>query len=64
MTAMNVVRIVITAFVVVLIAVAASGWLWAGSHQPAPQAMASRVVLALSVLAGIIGVKAVWAHRG
>jgi hypothetical protein len=63
-TALNVFRSVITGFIVVLITVAATGWRWVGSHQSPPQAVASRVVLTLSVVAGLIGVRAVWSRRG
>jgi hypothetical protein len=63
-TAQNVFRLVITGFIVVLIAIASTGWLWVGSHQSPPQALASRVVLTLGVVAGLIGVRAVWSRRG
>jgi hypothetical protein len=55
---------VITGFILVLITIATTGWLWVGSHQAPAQALASRVVLTLCVAAGLIGVKAVWARRG
>lgn len=42
MEAMNVIRVAMSLFLVVLIVVAATGWLWTGSHQPANQALASR----------------------
>lgn len=64
MTALNVVRVVITGFILVLITIATTGWLWVGSHQSPAQALASRVVLTLCVVAGLIGMKAVWARRG
>jgi membrane protein YdbS with pleckstrin-like domain len=63
-TAINVFRSVITAFIVVLITIASTGWLWVGSHQSPSQALASRVVLTLCVVAGLIGVRAVWGRRG
>ena len=63
-TALNVVRVVITGFILVLITIATTGWLWVGSHQSPAQALASRVVLTLCVVAGLIGVKAVWTRRG
>ena len=43
--AINVFRFVITGFIVVLITIASTGWLWVGSHQSPAQAFASRVVL-------------------
>ena len=63
-TALNVFRSVITAFIVVLITVATTGWLWVGNHQSPSQAFASRVVLTLCVIAGLIGVRAVWSRHG
>jgi hypothetical protein len=63
-TALNLVRVVITGFILVLITIATTGWLWVGSHQSPAQALASRVVLTLCVVAGLIGVKAMWARRG
>lgn len=63
-TALNVFRLLITAFIVVLIAVASTGWVWVGSHQSSAQAFASRVVLTVCVAAGLIGVGALWSRRG
>ena len=60
---MNIIRIVISMFLLVLIGVSSSGWLWAGSHQAAAQAIASRVVLTLCILAGIVGLVALWSPR-
>ena len=62
-SALTVVRCVITGFILVLITIATTGWLWVGSHQPPGQALASRVVLTLCVAAGLIGVMVVWARR-
>jgi hypothetical protein len=62
--AANIIRFVITGFILMLITIATTGWLWVGSHQSPAQALASRVVLTLCVVAGLIGVKAVWARRG
>jgi len=58
--AMNIVRIAISLFIAVLIAISAIGWIWTGRHQPASQARASRVVLTLSALAGLGGLAALW----
>jgi hypothetical protein len=60
---MNAVRILISLFLLVLIAVASTGWIWTGRHQPAAQSAASRVVLSLCVLAGIAGLTALWRRR-
>ena len=62
-SALTVVRFVITGFILVLITVASTGWVWVGSHQSPAQALASRVVLTLCVVAGLIGVRVVWSHR-
>ena len=58
--AMNSVRIVISAFIAVLIAVSTIGWIWTGNHQTPSQAAASRVVLTLGIVAGIVGLTALW----
>ena len=57
---MTIVRIVISAFIAVLIAVSTIGWIWTGSHQTPSQAAASRVVLTLGVAAGIVGLVVLW----
>ena len=58
--AVNIVRILISLFIALLITVSAVGWIWTGAHQPADQAAASRVVLALAMVAGVIGLVALW----
>ena len=63
MDAKNIIRIAISLFIVVLILVASSGWIWAGSHQPAAQSAASRVVLTLCIVAGLTGLTALWRTR-
>ena len=60
MTAATVFRIAISVFILILILVAGSGWRWTGSHQPAAQAAASRTVLGLCILAGVVGLAAIW----
>ena len=57
---MNIVRIIISMFLGLLIAVATTGWIWVGSHQAAGPATASRVVLTLCILAGVVGLAALW----
>jgi hypothetical protein len=64
MDPLNAVRIAISSFIVVLIAVAATGWIWAGTHLPGAQSAASRVVLTLCVAAGIAGLIALWSGGG
>jgi uncharacterized membrane protein len=53
-------RIGISCFIALLIVIAGSGWRWTGSHQPAVQAAASRTVLGLCILAGLVGLTAIW----
>jgi hypothetical protein len=60
---MNIVRIAITLFILVVIAVSALGWIWTGSHQTPSESEASRVVLTLGVLAGVAGLAALWRAR-
>ena len=60
---MNGVRLAITAFIVVLIVTASTGFVWVGRHQPATQAAASRTVLLLCIVAGLIGVRNIWRAR-
>ena len=63
MVAMNVIRLAISFFILVVIALAVMGWLWAGVHQTASQSAASRTVLGLCVVAGIVGLAALWRAR-
>jgi hypothetical protein len=63
MDVMNLVRIAISVFILVLIGVAATGWIWTGSHQAAAQSTASRVVLTACILAGVVGLAAIWRPR-
>ena len=57
---MRLVRVAITFFVVVLLAVVTMGWIWTGSHQPPPLRTASHVVLAVAALAGIFALATIW----
>lgn len=55
------IRLAITAFTLVLMAVSVMGWAWwSGADQPAGQVLAGRTVLLLGVLAGIVGLVAIW----
>jgi hypothetical protein len=55
------IRIAITAFTLVLIALSVMGWAWwSGADQPAGQVLAGRTVLLLGALAGIVGLVAIW----
>ena len=49
-----------SAFICVLFVIAGLGWNWATGHQTPGQAQASHAVLALSVLAGLVGMIALW----
>jgi hypothetical protein len=60
---MNIIRGVISTFLLVLIIVASAGMRWAGSHLPPAQAVAGRLVLMLCILAGVIGLVALWRPR-
>ncbi len=60
---MNAIRIVISLFIAVLIAIAALGWIWTSAHQTPTQSAASHLVLGLTILAGVIGVVAIWRSR-
>jgi hypothetical protein len=57
---MVVVGALISAFLLILIGVSAVGWIWAGSHQPPEQALASRAVLTVGILAGVVGLAMIW----
>jgi hypothetical protein len=63
MVAMNIIRLAISSFILIVIALAVAGWFWTGSHQAASQSAASRTVLGLCVLAGIAGLAALWRSR-
>ena len=60
---MNVIRIAISFFILVVMALSATGWMWTGAHQTSAQAAASRVVLGLCVVAGVVGLSALWRPR-
>lgn len=57
---MNLVRILISLFVGVLLALVALGWVWTGSNQPAPSSTASHVVLGIAGLAGLGTLVKLW----
>ena len=61
--ARNVVRIAISLFIVLLIGVSSVGWVWTGAHQAAAPATASRVVLGIGILAGLVGLRSIWRTR-
>ena len=49
-----------SAFILVLFVIAGMGWTWATTHQTPSQALASHAVLALSAVAGVVGLIALW----
>jgi hypothetical protein len=63
MHAMNIIRIAISLFILVLLVISVAGWIWTGRNQPAPHASASHVVLTLGALAGVAGLVALWRPR-
>ena len=60
---MNGVRVAISLFIVVLIGLSTAGWIWTGAHQSAAQSTASRTVLALGIMAGLVGLRFLWGRR-
>lgn len=57
---MNAIRIAISVFIAMLIAIAILGWTWTTAHQTPSQATASHLVLGLAMLASVIGVLVIW----
>lgn len=60
---MTAVRLLITAFIAVLLVLIVLGLMWTGANQPAPQSIASRLVLGISGLAGVLALAAIWRHN-
>lgn len=60
---MNVIRLAISLFIAVVIALSVMGWFWSGTHQTASQSAGSRTVLGLCIVAGILGLAALWRTR-
>jgi len=58
--AMQAIRIAISLFVGVLIAISVLGWRWTSAHQTAAQSTASHLALGLAIVAGVVGVLAIW----
>jgi hypothetical protein len=57
---MTLVRILVTLFVAAILAATVAGWVWTGQHQPPAGAIASRVVLSISAIAGLVALVVVW----
>lgn len=62
-SAMALIRIAMSIFVLLLMTVSMAGWIWTGSHQPRAQAIASRVVLTLGMTGGLVGLYTIWRDR-
>ncbi len=63
MLAMNIMRIGVSIFILILFVITAAGWVWTGRNQPGPQANASHIVLTLGALAGAVCLVALWRPR-
>ena len=60
---MNLIRTTISVFIVLLLVSVAAGWRWTSAHQSPSLALASHVVLALSAVAGVVGLVLIWGGR-
>jgi hypothetical protein len=60
---MNAIRIAITSFVLILMALVVLGMIWAGGHQPPAARTASFVVLGISGIAGALTLVTIWRHQ-
>ena len=54
------IRLAISAFIVVLVGLCVAGWIWTGDHQPPAKAVASHVVLGVAMLSGVAGLVGIW----
>lgn len=59
---MNLIRSVISVFLVILLGVSIAGWVWAGG-QPSPKQEGARFVLALCGASAIGGLALLWSAR-
>lgn len=59
---MNLVRSVISLFLLVLLAVSVAGWLWAGGL-PAPKMMGARLVLVLCGFSSVAALALLWCAK-
>jgi hypothetical protein len=62
-SAVNVIRSLMSLLIVVVMALSVAGWRWTAAHQPPAQALAAHVVLSLSLAAGVVGLVALWSLR-
>jgi hypothetical protein len=54
------IRVAISLFILILLIAVVAGWVWTGSHQPPAQSLASRVVLTVAALVGVVGLVKIW----
>jgi len=59
---MNVIRSVISVFLVILLSLSIAGWIWAGG-QPSPKLEGARVVLALCGLLSVGSLALLWSAK-
>ena len=60
MRASIVIRAAMSAFILALFVITGLGWNWAAEHLTPGQALASRTVLGLSAITGVMGLIALW----
>ena len=59
---MNLIRSIMSVFLVILIGLAVAGWVWAGG-QPSPKMEGARFVLALCGLAAMGAIALLWREK-
>ena len=59
---MNVVRSVISIFLLVLLGLSIAGWMWAAGL-PAPKQLAARLVLAVCSISAVGGMALIWSVK-
>lgn len=59
---MNLIRSIISVFLVILFVLSVAGWIWAGG-QPSPKLEGARLVLALCGLSSIGGLALLWSAK-
>ena len=59
---MNLIRSLISLFLIALLAVSVAGWVWAGD-QPSPTMEGARFVLALCGLSAVGGLALIWSVK-
>jgi len=59
---MQAIRFLITLFILLVAATCVAGWFWTGTHQAPVQSAASRTVLIISMVAGLVGLVTIWRY--